>query len=122
MGEEAPPANLLANMVFVAVESRAIRTGDVATLQRLASESQLSIKATAMGQEIRALGEREQLSPVKIMEDIKVAREVAYEKKTGKSAAKATQEEVADMKQHIRKNASKRPSWEEFINEIKCGY
>ena len=119
-GEEAPPSNVLINAFEVAIEKLAIRAGDTATLKILSDTS--ALRSTRFGQEIGILSQREQLSPVKIMTDVKKAREEAFEKKTGKSAAKATQEEVTSMKQHIRKNASKRQDWDSFIKEIQCGY
>ena len=122
LGEELAPSHLIPEAVFIAVERAATRAGDVATLKRLATGSSLSLQATAMGQRIRTLGERDQLSPVKIMEDVRKVREEAYEKKTGKKVEEAKRTEVAKMKEEMKKSASKRQDWESFISELKCNY
>ena len=119
-GEEMPPSNILLNAFAVAIEKLAIRAGDTALLKTISDTS--SLRSTRYGQEIGILSQREQLSPVKIMSDVKRGREEAFEKKTGKSVAKATQEEVSNMKKEIKKNASKRQDWDSFIKEIQCGY
>jgi hypothetical protein len=120
-GEEEPPAHILPESVFVAVEEHAIQTGNVDLLRQLATGN-LSSEATAMGQRIRALGERDQDSPVKAMRDVQQAREKAVEKRTGKTVAKAKKDAVSEMKKEIKKTASKRPDWNEFIKEITCNY
>lgn len=122
MGEEIAPAHLTPEAVFIAIENRALKQGDVATLRQLATDSQLSLQATAMGQRIRTLGERDQLSPVRIMEDVRKGREEAFEKKTGKKVEKAKQEEIAKMKDEMKKKSSSRQDWGDFIKEIQCGY
>lgn len=122
MGERLPPPKMLAESVFVAVEDAAIKAGDVATLQDLASRSNLSLQATAMGQRIRALGERNPESPVTIMRTVQAAREANVEAKSGVALPKAKAATVAEIKGEIRKAAPKKETWEGFIKSLECGY
>src|SRR5262249_49321257 len=50
MGEEQPPAGLLPESVFTAVENRALKEGDVDTLRDLATSSSRPVEASTMGQ------------------------------------------------------------------------
>ena len=75
-----------------------------------------------MGQRIRTLGERDQASPVKVMVDIKKSREASLERVTKKSTTELRKQAVGEIKESIKKSASKRPTWEEFIKQITCGY
>lgn len=120
LGKEMPPEGLLPEAVFTAVEDRAVKAGDVATLRRLAQESSLSTEATAMGQRIRALGERDQDSPVTLIQDVNKARTEAFEKKSGTTIKKATRDTVGEIKKEIKKNTSKRESWEDFMTNLTC--
>lgn len=123
LGNEPVPAHMLPEAIFTAVEERALLEKDVATLRALATESKLSLEATAMGQRIRALGEREQNSPVRIMQDIRDARARAVEKRQGDGAVKKAKKEIAQqIDAEMKKAASKRPTWEEFIKEVQCQY
>lgn len=121
LGQELPPNHILPEAVFTAVEDRAVKAGDANTLRRLATESTLSTEATAMGQRIRALGERDQESPVKLIQDVQKSRVDSVEKKTGKKVAASTKEEVSSINDEIRSSAkTARPSWEEFVQQLSC--
>lgn len=123
LGNEPVPAHMLPEAIFTAVEQKALLDKDVATLRALATESKLSLEATAMGQRIRALGEREQNSPVRIMQDIRDARERAVEKRQGEGAVKKAKKQIAqEIDAAMKKEVSKRPTWDEFIKEIQCKY
>lgn len=121
LGKEVPPNHILPEAVFTAVEDRAVKSGDVLTLRRLAQESTLSTEATAMGQRIRALGERDQDSPVKIIQDIQKARTELVQKKLGKPVKAAKAAEVKEIKDSIRETAkASRQTWEEFTHSLTC--
>jgi hypothetical protein len=115
MGQEAPPAHILPEAVFTAVENKAVNEGDIDTLRRLATESNMSTQATAMGQRIRALGERDDESPVKKIQEVKDARA-----KNG--GAKKVKAEVDTIKDEIKKSAPSKQNWSDFIKDIQCGY
>lgn len=120
MGQELPPNHILPEAIFTAVENKAIIEKDVETLRRLATESNLSLQATAMGQRIRALGERDQASPVTAIQDVKSARETSIEKKTGKKLKESTDEIAGEIKEKISKPTKE--TWASFIESIKCNY
>lgn len=121
MGDELPPSNILPEVIHTAIEELAFKTGDIELMRELAT-SRLTTEASAMGQRIRALGERDQASPTRIIRDVQKARETSFEKKSDKSVSEARREVVNEIKTEMKKSASKRPSWEEFINEIKCNF
>lgn len=113
MGKEPPPSHILPESVFAAVEDKAAREGDVDTLQKLATESNLSTQATAMGQRIRALGERDQHSPVKAIREVSEARK-----------ARATPTKVRSAVKEIRDSITPptKDDWSSFIKDISCNY
>ncbi len=113
-GEALPPLHILPESIYTALEIKAIKEGDVQTLQDLAQ----SKIPTYAGQRMKALDSADPNSPVKIMRDIQAAREAKLEKTGG--APKAKKAIVDEIKTEIKKTASKRPTWEEFINQVKC--
>lgn len=117
MGEGTPPAHITPEAIFTAVENRALEHGDLGLIRQLA-KSQLSTEATAMGQRIRTLGERNPDSPVSIMKDIIKTREKKIEKQTGTSVKTATEKTVKEIKAKVK--APDRYSWEKFIDSIAC--
>lgn len=119
MGREVPPSHILPESVFTAVENQALQNGDVETLRQLAN-SNLTTEATAMGQRIRALGERNPFSPVSAMQEIKKARETAIKTKTGKSVQQVTGEIAAEIKAETTKTRPKFKDWQSFIDSIEC--
>lgn len=120
MGREKAPKDVLPEMVLDAVERAAINSGDARVLLELAS-SNLSTEATAMGQRIRALAERDQTSPVKVMQDvIKSREEAAMKKYKGKDMKEVKQKVVDDIKSEIKKAAPKKQDWQSFIKSIEC--
>lgn len=121
MGQETAPEGLLPESVFTAVEDKAINDGDASTLRDLAVTSSLSLEATAMGQRIRALGERSPESPVGAIKEVQTAREQAAIKKTKTKDIRSAQKKIAgDIKESIKKSAPKVSDWESFITELEC--
>jgi hypothetical protein len=115
LGEAPPPADLLPESVFVAVENKALAAGDVGTLRELAS-GRLTEEATTMGQRIRALAERDPDSPVTAMQRIVDARV-----KGAKNAPAATASTVQELQQHIAKAVQMDPAaWTKFIDDLRC--
>lgn len=120
-GEEPLPDNLRGAALIKGLEDYATNKGDVSLLQDLAN-SPLVAETSRHAQELRLLAERNPESPVKIMQDVKKAKETAFEKKTGKKVEIEKKTIVDEIKNEMKKSASKRPSWEEFIQTIQCGY
>lgn len=115
-GLEVPPADILPESVFTAVENQAFRKGDVNTIRELA-RSQLAVEATAMGQRIRALGERKASSAVESIRELAKLRKRTFRGKK-KSVTKETNKVVKDIKSNIVKPT--RDDWSGFIQSIKC--
>lgn len=115
MGEEAAPKGIIPEAVLVAVENRAIKAGDVATLRDLATKSTLTAEATGMGQRIRTLGERNPDSPVGAIAEIKQARE----SKT-KDPNKVRKSTVKEIKEEIQKKTPTKKDWSSFVESITC--
>lgn len=98
--------------VYTALEEKAIQGGDVATLRELANSS----LPTEAGQRLKLLDSNSPFSPVKIMRDIRNAREAASERRT-----KTTKEKVVkEIKQSITRNRSRLDSWEDVVRKLAC--
>ena len=121
MGEEPPPEGVIPEAVFVAVENKAIREGDVKTIRDLATKSKLSTEATSMGQRIATLATRDAESPMGAIKEVLKEREKAAEKKLGKKTIEtAKKEAVKEIKTEIKKTASTKENWASFIKSLEC--
>jgi hypothetical protein len=119
LGAELPPPGLLPESVFTALEQYATKKGDIELLRDLATSSALSVEASAMGQRIRMLGEREPHSAVSIIRTVARNRENAAVKKLkGKTLVEAKAATVAEIRRHIEK--PKADAWSSFVESIKC--
>ena len=118
LGKNAPPGDILPESVFIAVENKAIREGNVDLLRQLASSIRTT-EATAMGQRIRALKERMIDSPTKLMSDIINERKKAFETKfKGRSEADVMNKEVSKIKSKVK--APDKYDWNKFVESIAC--
>jgi hypothetical protein len=87
MGEELPPEGVHVASVYEAVKIRALQEGDVATIEKLATESTVPTRLSELGQEIKAADSRIEIDPVRDAQDvIKIRKDKA--KKTGKTTDK----------------------------------
>jgi hypothetical protein len=121
MGTEAPPKDLLPESVFVAVEDRAIKEGDVNTLRDLATRSDLATQATTMGQRLRTLAERNPDSPVSAIREVAKAREkAATDRPKGRDLRTTRRETTNQIKSEIKKAAPTRETWSSFVESLKC--
>jgi len=121
MGEELPPADIIPESVFVAVENKAINEADVATLKDLATASGLTAEATTMGQRIRTLAERNPESPVTAIKEVSEARTQMAQKRLKTKETKILQKaEMASIKEHIKKVAPTKETWTDFIKGLQC--
>ncbi len=117
LGKEAAPAHLLPESVLTAVELKAQATGDAQLLRDLAHSSLVG-EATAMGQRIRALGERNANSTVGNIRQIIDKRKAAFEQRTGKTVGKAVSAEVKAIRE--AKPKIMKSDWSSFLEGIKC--
>ncbi len=116
VGTEQPPAGLLPESVFTAVENRALQQGDVDTIQDLARGSR-SVEASGMGQRIRMLAERNPNSPVKAIADIEAARSKGVSDEQVRFATNKIKTEVGI---EMKKAAPKVKDWSGFLDSIRC--
>lgn len=121
MGQEKPPEGLIPEAVFIAVENKAIKEGDVDTLRNLATISKLTTEATTMGQRIRTLGERDPESPIGAIKDIINTREKVAENRSKGKKINVTKKEVAkEIKSKIKKESPTISEWDSFIKGLEC--
>lgn len=119
MGNELPPHGLLPESVFMAVEEAATKNNDVQTLQELATSSGLNTEASAMGQRIGILRERNPDSVVaKIQDVVKAREEGALKTLKGKSVEKAKSEILKEIKKDQKKTT--KGDIDELLDVIKC--
>lgn len=117
LGQSDPPNGILPESVFVAVENKANIEGNISLLRQLATSTRTT-EATAMGQRIRALAERDPDSAVGAIKNVADARANAIEKKVGKTVDKHIKETTDKIKKEISK--PKKHDWGAFIQSIKC--
>ena len=116
LGDVVPKSDVFAEHVYNALEIKAFKEGDVALMRELAT----SKVPTEAGQRLKALDSIDPNSPVKIMRDLQKTREQALGKKGG--VKQNITRETESIKSEIKNTVSKRPTWESFIEEIKCAY
>ena len=115
LGRDLPPTGILPESLFVAIENRAIKTGDITTLRDLATQSGLVGEATAMGQRIRTLAERDVESPVTAMADVKRARMERV-----KEPIEAQRRIKDNIREEIKKIKPTKEAWATFIDSLVC--
>ncbi len=116
MGEKGAPAGSIPEMYYNVLSKKAIAEGDVATIQKLATESKLSAGATTMGQRIAALGyQKEAFDPVAAIKEVQDARAAALAKKSTESVESVTK----TITRTIRARNTK-ASWGDFVDSITC--
>lgn len=118
LGKKTPPANLLPESVYVAVENKAIAEGNLDLIRQLAI-SVRTTEATAMGQRIRALAERNNNSPVSIISDIVKTREEAFKERfKGRNINQITGDMVKKAKSYVK--VPDHVAWNDFLDSIQC--
>ena len=118
-GEELPPNNMLLGSVFKAVESYALKNNDIDTLQKLGTQSTVSLEASALGQQLQAFKEIDQTSPIAVMSEVKKQRTKNAEI-DGKNVTKETKQTVKEIDAEIKKQKVKPKDWSEFIENLSC--
>lgn len=120
MRQKQPPAGIHPEFVYMAVEAKAIKDGDV-ELQRKLSTSKIAEEATTMGQRIAAWRNRGEINPVEDMRRIDEAR-AETAKRRGTDAKEAVTKMVDQAQSEIRKSAksTKRPAWGDFVLSLVC--
>jgi hypothetical protein len=121
MGEELAPAGVIPELVFDAVERKALLERDVNTINDLGTKSGLLEEATTMGQRLSALQMRDEVSPTKAVKEISRERtKTVKEKLKTKTVEKAKKEEVAKIEKEVKKNTPNEKEWGDFLDTIKC--
>lgn len=115
-GKELPPTDVLPESVFVAVEKKALKEGDVTTLRDLAT-GKLATEATTMGQRIRTLAERNPESPVRAIREIAEARKA---KRGNKDISPIRRSDLTEAKKAVERSRPTKQNWADFIKEIQC--
>ncbi len=115
-GKAEPPQGLHPESVFIALENRALQTGDVQTIEDLARGPQ-SVENSIMGQRLRILGERNPASPVKAIADIEKARSAGVPKE---KVAQTVNKIKSELSVEMKKSAPKIKDWASFLESIKC--
>lgn len=118
-GEQPLPDGLRGTALITAMEEHIKANPDGELAYELAN-SPLVSATSAAAQEMRLMAERVPDSLTAQFKAIKTAREAAVEKRGG--LQKASKAITDSIRKAIKANASKRPSWEEFINEVQCAY
>lgn len=120
MGEK--PGNNTVHEVAVAkaLENKALQEGDVETLLRLSQSPRHSVTSEA-AQRLGAEGFEQEGSVVKNLAKLRKARELAVEKKTGKTVSKATSEEIIAIRAAKAKVPKQtKETFESFVDSLKC--
>lgn len=117
LGHDTPPNHILPESVYVAVENKALADGDAELIKQLATSSRVG-EASVMGQRIRALAERNPDSAVSAVKTLSDARTKAFERRSGKTVAKAVNETTKEIKAATPKVTKE--TWGSFIDSLKC--
>lgn len=117
-GKKEPPQGLLTNSIYVALTEKLRGGKNVELATKLAT-----LRSTRMGQEIEILKELDKNNPVYYLSQLYKSR---IEGVGGlQKVAELRKTAVDGIKSEIKKavsTISKRPTWEQFINEIQCNY
>lgn len=118
-GDQPLPDGLRGTALITAMEEH-IKANPSGELAHELANSPLVSATSHAAQELRLAAERVPDSLTAQFRAIKAARETALEKRGGyQKASKAITDQI---KKEIKSNASKRPTWEEFIKEVQCSY
>ncbi len=120
-GDTPIPKDINPEILFNAVEAKAIKEGDTQTLIDLA-KSPVSQTSQA-GQTLGGHGYNDNPnSPVNVIKDIQTAREKTFSKNAGQDVVKAKSATVDEIASEIKKTAPTRQSWSDFVEQIRCNY
>ena len=118
LGQETPPPDIIPESIFIAVENKALQDSNYDLIRQLAT-SNLTTQATAMGQRIRTLAERNPDSAVNSIRQVIDAREKAFKEKfKGKTVKEITDKIAKDIKSKIK--TPDKYDWNTFVNSIQC--
>lgn len=120
MGTEKPPADILPESVFIAVEEHATKAGDIELLRKLATNSDLVTQATTMGQRISMLAERNPDSAITNIQKVVKERIKSVESKFKKPVSEVKQDVVKEIQTKVKQPVPSKETWTKFIEEIQC--
>ncbi len=113
-GEEEAGGKLRSMSVVVAVRQYAAETKDIDLMRSLGNRS---LEASAMGQEIRMLGELSPTDPVAVINKVAAVRKVAAVKKFGKDGEKVIK---AEVKAALKGANKQKDPWLKLLTELQC--
>lgn len=115
-GEKEIPNGVLPQVLFNAMEARALKEGDVKTLQDLA-KSPIGTQLSEAAQTLGAHGYTDNVnSPVQAIRDIMKVRQIAAEKRVS-GGKRQVVKEAAKAAKSVK---PKKQTWAEFVREIQC--
>lgn len=117
LGKRNAPAGIHPHAVFIAVENQAVKDGNVDLLRQLATSKRVD-EATAAGQTLRILRERDQTSPVAQIQHVIDTRKQAFAQRTGQNAEAAVRAETGKLKASIKPPTKN--EWQLFVDSITC--
>lgn len=118
-GEKPLPDGLRATSVVTAIEEHPEYGKDGSMLRALA-KSPLNAESSRSAQELRLAAERDTNSPVAKIQELSKARQDAFQKRSGKTAAKATNDEVRQIREAVPKPKVSKETFASFVDSLKC--
>jgi len=121
-GEKEIPSDISPAYLFKATEDYAIKANDAKIIREL-SRSKISSDVSQGASELRMIAERDELSPTKIIKEIKNARAKKAKPLSKRNADEIIAEEKKAIRDKVRneaKKAIKIDDWKKFIDEIRC--
>jgi len=119
MGQQAAPDGILNNSVWMAAKEYAENTGDVDLMRKL-GQSELTSRATGMGQELSMLAEKDPTSAVTKIKELADARRAAVDKRLGKNKTVAKLEQADHKAVKAATPKIDKYDWHSFVESIKC--
>lgn len=120
-GTKPLPDGLRATALIRAIEEDPVLGKDHELINKLSKAEHLTGESSRSAQELRLAKERNPNSPTEAIRNVRKAREAAVERKTGKTVAKATSDEVKAIR--AAKATVPKPTKEtfsSFVESLKC--
>lgn len=118
-GEKELPSGLKEASLIIAAEEYIAETGDVSFAEELAN-SPLTVATSEAAQQLRIAAERDPDSATAKLSELKEARQKVFEERSKKTLKQAKKEEVANLKEKVKKSKPTKETWNSFIDSIQC--
>lgn len=117
-GTKPLPDGLRATALIRAVEEDPVLGKDPELINRLSKAEHLTGESSRSAQELRLAAERNPNSPTEAIRSVRQAREAAFERQSKTTIAKATNNEIKQIRAAKPKVTNE--TWSSFIDGIKC--